>query len=109
MEQHPQAERVLSLECSKGSEDGIGFDVVDARDAEAVRLSLTLAQGGGEHVIWRDRQGWKRQLYSPLEQQAGRLAVGVANNSPAEGVRRPTVYTRCVERSAVKPGRVYIE
>jgi hypothetical protein len=60
-----KAERVLSLELSKGSEDRIGFDVVDAGDAEAVRLDLTLAQRGGDHVVGRDRQGWKRLALRP--------------------------------------------
>jgi hypothetical protein len=109
VKEHPQAERPLSLEPLERREHRLPFHVVNAGDAQAVRLGLCLTQRGVEEGRGWLGEMWDHQLDGALEQQTGGLAGAVTHDAAAERVRRLPRDAGQRKRGAVDPGRVDVQ
>ena len=109
MEHYPEGQIPCRLHGSEGTE-GIGsLDGVNAGDPQSVGHDLGIAHGAEQAVRTWSRKGRRHQVDGPFKQEAGGLAVGIANDDPAKWIGGVPVDPGDGQGSGVDPRRVDIE
>ena len=109
VKQHPQPKPSRSLEALERIQRLHAFHVVNTGDSQSVGLGLRLKQSAIESLPGRLREIGLHQLDRALEQEPGRLTVGIANDAPAKRIRRISRNAGSREGGAVQPGRVHVQ